>query len=330
MIPGCFGKLPISPEFIRVNAGGDAVEQLDVWVQEGISHMRSHLGSTWPKTFFESGPWAFVFSSSDVNEFLVGILMPSQDRARRTFPFMIFLRIGRDEWPHPLAWAGLGCHEFIQCAKKIAQDEWRETDLLGLKTKVQFLPLPSQSQSGSFLDSYENFLTHAYIRDVSSDLTERNTCGSNGELQELIQNRIQDIQENLGLSRTGDIRVPIETANTDLPFAQTFWMEWIQEWIGPPARPISFFWSLNARQEKTSLFVMPHLPTARSFRHLISPTTDLQTWFNIVHQDHGENDGDTLVSELPHQSKFPLQMDGEGNLLSLGGLLHRTTRKGAV
>ena len=41
---GCFGKLPIYADFIRYNASGPEIQEMDQWFQEGIHSAKDWWG----------------------------------------------------------------------------------------------------------------------------------------------------------------------------------------------------------------------------------------------------------------------------------------------
>ena len=140
MVLGCFGKLPLSPEFIRVNANGSVVGLLDQWFQEGIHHVRSKRGNTWTQDFLQADTWNFIFAPPGKDEFLVGVASPSQDRAGRTFPFFVYLLISKVEFTIPSGFASLAFENFFSIAKDLVETEWKDSNVTSFKEKIQTLP----------------------------------------------------------------------------------------------------------------------------------------------------------------------------------------------
>ena len=158
MLVGCFGKLPLSPEFIKVNASGSAVRNLDQWFQEGMQFARSRLGQTWTQDFLQADTWSFIFHPPHEDEFLVGVASPNQDRAGRTFPFFMFLRIEKAHLPSPTFLWPISMQEFLKEARTMVETGWKETDLSGFRTTVQSLSIPELPTRLSVQQQYQDYL----------------------------------------------------------------------------------------------------------------------------------------------------------------------------
>jgi type VI secretion system protein ImpM len=90
---GCLGKLPLHGDFIRLNAAGPEVYELDHWIQEGIVQGYNELDSRWDSTFDAAPPARFIYVSPRGQKVLAGLFRPSVDRAGRRFPFLIYALI---------------------------------------------------------------------------------------------------------------------------------------------------------------------------------------------------------------------------------------------
>ena len=155
---GCFGKLPLSPEFIRVNAKGATLQAFDQWIQEGLLWCRAKLGPQWRNDFLQSETWHFLFQIPQKDEWLIGVMTPSQDKAGRVFPMTLFFRF---QLPHSaqklLPLAPLLLQEFLDKAKGLIQEEWKTFSLVEFREKVAHLISMNSLKQEQVLELYMNF-----------------------------------------------------------------------------------------------------------------------------------------------------------------------------
>src|SRR5690348_7949756 len=107
VLRGYYGKLPLSPEFLRLHAAGPELRWLDEWLQLGVLYAKSTEGSRWSTLVKESVVWNFLYAPADRRRIVCGALFMSQDKAGRSFPFLSFLLLQdeslfRDLWLVPL------------------------------------------------------------------------------------------------------------------------------------------------------------------------------------------------------------------------------------
>lgn len=84
-----YGKLPVHGDFIRHNASGSAVRALDDWLQRGLYLAREQLGSAFDTSYDDAPVYRFLFAPREADAPLIGVMRPSRDRSRRTYPFVI-------------------------------------------------------------------------------------------------------------------------------------------------------------------------------------------------------------------------------------------------
>jgi type VI secretion system ImpM family protein len=92
---GYYGKLPISPEFLRLHAAGPEVRWLDDWLQRGVLYAKTTEGPRWSALVAESDLWNFMYVPAGQGRIVCGVLFASQDKAGRSFPFLTFFLLNR-------------------------------------------------------------------------------------------------------------------------------------------------------------------------------------------------------------------------------------------
>ncbi len=84
-----YGKLPVHGDFVRHNANGTAVRGLDEWLREGLYLAKTRLGRQFEAAYDSTPSYRFLFAPEESQSNIIGVLRPSRDRSRRTFPFLI-------------------------------------------------------------------------------------------------------------------------------------------------------------------------------------------------------------------------------------------------
>lgn len=87
---GFFGKLPARGDFVRAGLPEDFVAPLDIWCRECLTASRAVLGEGWEEAWMIAPIWQFLLPPGACGPHAVlGVWMPSIDRARRHYPFML-------------------------------------------------------------------------------------------------------------------------------------------------------------------------------------------------------------------------------------------------
>lgn len=92
---GYYGKLPVSPEFLRLYASGQELRWLDEWLQRGMLYAKAQEGAAWQERMAHAGPYSFFYVPRREGRVVSGVLIASQDQAGRAFPFMSFVLFDR-------------------------------------------------------------------------------------------------------------------------------------------------------------------------------------------------------------------------------------------
>lgn len=87
---GYYGKFPALGDFVRGGASRGFVAAWDPWLQQGIAHARSLIGSGWRDTYASAPIWRFQLGADIAHDRpLFGVMMPSQDAVGRLFPLAV-------------------------------------------------------------------------------------------------------------------------------------------------------------------------------------------------------------------------------------------------
>ncbi len=84
---GFYGKIPARGDFVRTGLSRDFTDAWDAWLQSVISGSQALMGEAWLPAFLEAPVWRFVLPPGMGGaQAVVGLMLPSVDRAGRYFP----------------------------------------------------------------------------------------------------------------------------------------------------------------------------------------------------------------------------------------------------
>ncbi len=89
---GCFGKLPVSYEFIRSRLAELAPTGMDRWIGDGLGMARAEVGPGYANAVREMPTYHFVWSMG--GPAVAGALRAGRDEAGRAHPFVVFASVG--------------------------------------------------------------------------------------------------------------------------------------------------------------------------------------------------------------------------------------------
>lgn len=92
---GYYGKLPVSPEFLRLYGSGPELRWLDEWLQRGMLYAKAQEGAAWQERLAQAYPYSFFYVPRREGRVVSGVVIASQDQAGRAFPFMSFVLFDR-------------------------------------------------------------------------------------------------------------------------------------------------------------------------------------------------------------------------------------------
>jgi len=168
---GYYGKLPISPEFLRLHAAGPELRELDEWFERGVQYAKAQAGSEWPALLAQADIWNFLFVPEGNGRVVCGAVFASRDRAGRSFPFFTFLLLERCDFP-PVPWLiPLSCHKFLTQARQLLEQLRADLDWNAFRASVESLPAevdPDASIEAGFEDYLSQTTTSAFWHEVSA------------------------------------------------------------------------------------------------------------------------------------------------------------------
>ena len=305
---GYYGKLPLSAEFIRCQASGAEIDALDQWIREGMFHAKSTLGPSWSMEFMQGDQWTFLYLPPDRSRFLVGLLKPSQDKAGREFPFLIYLLLERKEF-HEIPWcAPMHFREFFEQSHRLLEDISTEADLNRLQFRLQALS-PVEAPETTFIETrYHAELLHRRMREYWTDV-----LGGFDSTQKY------DLLRSLLHSRSGSdsasrrhwqAQFPLLIDSKEETYDLPFWMDLASHASGHRPETGILFWNRWPSKMKPLLLVSMERPLPQLLLSLIRPEGRPNELF--------ENDDEGQLTEAGRE----LLDDGD---VTLEAFLHRVS-----
>ena len=271
---GYYGKLPLSAEFIRCQASGTEIDELDRWLREGMYHAKSHLGSSWSKDFAQGDPWGFLYVPRQGRRFLIGLLKPSQDKAGREFPFLVYLLLDREEF-HEFPWcAPMHFKEFFAQSHRLLADVGAESDLARLQFRLQALSPVEGPETSSIETRYHAELLRRRLRDHWADLF---GGFENSRKCQVLQSLLH---RGAGLNSSNPLqwlaKLPLSSSSKEETYDLPFWMDVASHASDHSLDAGLLFWNRWLTRGKPVLFVSLECPTPQLLLYLIHP----ESWEN--------------------------------------------------
>jgi type VI secretion system ImpM family protein len=263
----CFGKLPTRGDFVRANAEGRAMRDLDAWMQRGVAEAKRHLGADLAAVFEASGPMCFFIEVPNAPHALAGALRPSRDRSGRRYPFLVAVEIEKRQldgrripsWPHRYKAFYRAAAALVSGAVDggVAVEELDEA-LRALRAAYDRTPFPVD---------YEFCLRQADARDLWA-----RTWGDaeDGRKYVLLKNLTEALAQS-GARRSAKLppllRIPLPSPAHGLDVS--FWLETCWQLLGALPDHAAFFWP-PADEGNAELLVAAPPPPPGLFLHLLA------------------------------------------------------------
>jgi len=293
---GWFGKVPLSPEFIKHNSAGPVFADLDQWLQEGLVYIKGRCAESWAEDYGKAEPWNFLWCPPEQDEFLIGTGIPSTDKAGRHFPFLLFLRMPQPRGAHQQTGVPGWCHEFLQEARALGQTGWTDKDLPTFRTSLSQLSFPKIENFvlENHREPYQQFLENHTTADFLSHIFGEDEHPPQANVFTNIQSFLKPISSERSSLLCAGLKFPlIPVGRSNEPFDLLFWMDITKTLFPQGSNPTHVFWKRHATPEQSYMLVFSKKPGPQAFLNLIRPETEDASWCDFSQQ----------VLEIIHQGK---------------------------
>ncbi|MGD9853114.1 MAG: type VI secretion system-associated protein TagF [Nitrospirales bacterium] len=319
---GCFGKLPLSPEFIRVNAKGSALQAFDQWLQEGLHGYRTSTGPNWIQDYLQSETWNFLFHDPGGSECLVGVVTPNQDKAGRGFPMSIFLRIEATEFAGKIQKVPVYFQTFLARAKQMVEEGWKDHSLQEFREQISGWEIPDPGNWDSLDRLFQEFLGAYSMNELLHLCGVQKDLFLSVDLKVHMQERVRAMvtaHRPTNPSKGGQLMSFPLIHDPALPFEIPFWMEYLKKYESLTfAYPI-LFWNKSPQNSHAVVFLQNAPVSPKSFAKLIHPLLAIEPYWPLVSEsrasDEDDQGGDVFPQMISPDSSFPEEQETLEGLL---------------
>lgn len=278
---GCYGKLPLSPEFIRYNATGLEVQILDQWFQEGLHQAKTRIGPTWSADYIRSGPWNFLFVPEGHSHLLLGVLTPSKDEVGREFPFLLFLRLSLESLKTFTWLVPLGAEAFLRHANEQAREGWSGLDLRGFREGLETWAIPDFDQILSAKQTYREALKTYTLVEFWKQLFGDSPHRSKYPLYDSLRMCLEPIRKASSKKLTWALRFPLLTSAETETFDLPFWLDLCSRLVGQGPDPQFLLWQRRPWNEQPCLTCCFSKPLSGLVFFMMGGKEDA-SWYDVV------------------------------------------------
>lgn len=296
---GYYGKLPLSPEFLRLNASGPEVRWLDDWLQRGVLYGKDREGARWPALVAESGLWNFMYVPEGPGRIVCGVLFASHDKAGRSFPFLTYLLIDRDlvsgkPWLIPLL-----AEEFLEFVTPVLQQLRQDLNWTQFNQRIEAfsgVPLNVEPVSTRLVA----FLSETDTMQWWMGFQEALGCSSQSRFQQGLE-RLKRVlmQYEKGMSLRGLI-VPLSAARDSGEYDLSVWLQVIKKTASHVQRQepgMMVFWNRHPATGEPCALVSLGPGTSNVMRWVVAPRASDDSWCDVLQggQPASQNSMDSEV-----------------------------------
>ncbi len=271
---GCFGKMPVHPDFIRHNVGSREVVSFEKWVQEGIGLITRKHPAGWPEIYRDFPRFHFMLIGGEQERTLAGSLSASRDKSGRHYPFSVFVSAEAQLFRDMQAVVPLVYHDFFSDTEAILAEPWSSEPLALLTGRVDGA---SHRDTGltrrQLLEQQIALLQQIPVQQLWQQAAPQIGSAGRERIFSALFSALRTVVRR-GPTRTNwGIRLPIPADGSQTPFV-VFWMQIIESVLEDRSWRAHCFWSRSGAEHPAALTVF-FKPLPGSFLlQLLNPGID--------------------------------------------------------
>jgi type VI secretion system protein ImpM len=278
---GYYGKLPVSPEFLRLHAAGPELRGLDEWFERGVQYAKAQSGPEWPALLAQADIWNFLFVPEGSGRAVCGAVFASRDQAGRSFPFLTFLLLERRDL-FPVPWLiPLACHEFLTNTRQLLQQLRADHDWNAFRTSVESLPAEVNTDA-SIESGFEEYLSHTTTRDFLSGMYAAPDPRQAYGLGRDHETGLHPVGKRSGGGMSWGLKLPLLKERTVETYDVPFWLELNARLhnVEKGAWPALFaFWNRAPSKVEPCLLLSFGRSSPKLTRFIVSPDVQDDAWY---------------------------------------------------
>jgi type VI secretion system protein ImpM len=270
---GCFGKMPIHPDFIRHGVRAREVLNLENWVQEGIGLLSRRALCAGHESLASFPCHHLVMNGGVQDRTLVGTLSASRDRGSRAYPFVVFSLADEPLFRDMQAAVPLAFDEFFQRSAEILAAPWRQEPVSLLFDRIDGIPSRDTGLSRrGFLERQIELLGEIPMGRFWNEVFGGCVLVRQGLFEVLFSALRSAVRKGPGRVTWG-LRLPLGRGDILLPTV-VFWVQMIEAILEEPHWRAHYFWHEGDNELPASLTLFFRPLAASLFLWLMPVTAD--------------------------------------------------------
>lgn len=275
---GYYGKLPVSPEFLRFHAAGPEVRELDEWFERGIQYAKTRAGSEWPTLVSQADVWNFLFVPEGEGRAVCGAVFASRDRAGRSFPFLTFLLL-ECQRASPAPWLiPLQCRLFLETARRLLHQLRLDLDWEAFRARAELLE-NEVAPDGMSEAGFHDYLSRTTVTEFRTGLGDEGEDTTEPTSDAGPHASSHPCSQVSGWGWSHPLLKGSKGETYDVPF----WLEYHARWSEARSNPLSTtlaFWNRDPSRVAPCILVSVGCPSPNLARFIISPELGDDAWGN--------------------------------------------------
>ena len=292
-VSGYYGKLPVSPEFLRLHAAGPELRELDEWFQRGVQYAKAKAGSEWSSLVANADIWNFFFVPKGNGRVVCGAIFPSHDRAGRSYPFLTFLLLERHDFP-PTPWLiPLRCGPFLIKTRQSLQQLRADLDWNAFRGHAESLDGDIDGDA-SLEAGFEDYLSRTTTKEFRSRLCAATHHPEHDGLEQESTIQLHPTGEQFGQGTTWGRKLPLLKGQTAEIYDLPFWLELHARLFGVKKGPwpaLFAFWNRAPSKVEPCALLSFGRPSPDLTRFIVSPDAQDEAWRDWLPQQASPRDG---------------------------------------
>jgi type VI secretion system protein ImpM len=287
-VSGYYGKLPVSPEFLRLHAAGPELRELDDWFELGVQYAKAKAGSEWSSLVANADIWNFFFVPEGNGRLVCGAVFPSHDRAGRSFPFLTFLLLERRDLP-PTPWLiPLRCGPFLAKTRQFLQQLRVDLDWNVFRSHAESLDGDIDIDRDASLEvGFEDYLSRTISREFWSRMCDEVDQAQAGRFGHDLPANLHLTGEQFSEGATWGRKLPLLKGQTAETYDLPFWLELYARLLGAKKRacpPLFTFWNRAPSKVAPCALLSFGRPSPHLTRFIVSPDVQDEAWSDWLPQ----------------------------------------------
>ena len=272
---GCYGKLPISREFIVEDSHSLSASGFDRWVSEGVGLVKARLGPDFDQRISSFPRYRFYWGGDDHK--LVGVISPSEDEAGRKHPFALFASLSGKH--HSALASALQAWSLQEHLATLYDSLVTATTPADLRESLRAAHLELSTGSEEAHDEYQRFLAERPGDAHWRDLAEPGAADGRYTVLQALVETLEPLGRNQSRAFRGGIRYPLAGKGPGQSALEScFWLDLTERCLG---RPLASAWYLRSPAEPATdnrnFYLFLSQPSGNHWISLVDPQAELES-----------------------------------------------------